>query len=165
MLWGILIMTRTVRVLIAELNPNYAPLLSYYLAQTPFITIVGEAYDGEEALRLAIETKPDFFILSASMMKLMGWEVLERIPPAAMPPWIIVTGTYGEKSHNVQMALARGAHRYAIAGNPRWVLQTMIDLLREYAADLKSKKKRFGWLSNIVAKCSRMMHLPAQTYP
>jgi two-component system response regulator (stage 0 sporulation protein A) len=153
------------RALIAEINPDYGPLLSRYLAGAPGLTIVGVAYDGEEALRQVIETQPDFLILSASMMSLLGYEVLERIPPAVMPRWIIVTSANGEGDKYVQMCLARGAQKFALKGYPRLTALAMLELLREHVADLESKKRRFRWLSDFLAKCSRLMRPPVQILP
>ncbi len=155
---------KQLRVLIAELVPGYSAVLRQHLAQRPFLTIVGEAEDGEEALRLVIETKPDYFIMAATLMKLQGWEVLERIPPDAMPQWIIVTGSYGEDDYKVQKALARGAHRYAIPFNPLWTEQVMLDLLREYEADLEAKRKRFKWYFNLVENYPAMLRRRLNDY-
>ena len=95
----------------------------------------------------------------------MGYEVLERIPPEVMPRWIIVTSANGENDKKVQMCLARGAQRYALKGYPRLTALAMRDLLREHVADLKSKKRRFRWLSDFLAKCSRLMRPPVRTRP
>jgi DNA-binding NarL/FixJ family response regulator len=115
----------TYRTLIADLNPQYIPELRRDLEQLPALLVVGEAHDGVEALCQVVEATPDFLIMSTSMMKLMGWEVLERIPLEVMPRWIIVTGSYGEEDERVQMCLARGAHQYVIKGHPWYVLRAM----------------------------------------
>jgi DNA-binding NarL/FixJ family response regulator len=45
--------------------------------------VVGEAGDGEEAIRVIEEKQPDVAILDISMPKLSGVEVTRRIKPAS----------------------------------------------------------------------------------
>jgi DNA-binding NarL/FixJ family response regulator len=129
---------RMLRVVVADNNPDYGSKLCRYLNESSVLTIVGEAYDGEEALRLVVETKPDLLILELYMMKLMSFEVLERIPADAMPRWIILIGTATEDFKFVQWGLARGAQRYVSKWYPRLILEALRDLLREYKAGLSS---------------------------
>ncbi|HJZ89743.1 MAG TPA: response regulator [Gemmataceae bacterium] len=65
------------RVLITEDNPQGAELLEAFLAETPHETrVVG---NGEEALKLIAEWKPDVVLLDVMMPRLSGFEVCRAI--------------------------------------------------------------------------------------
>ncbi|HKB01286.1 MAG TPA: response regulator [Gemmataceae bacterium] len=65
------------RILITEDNPQGAELLEAFLAETPHETrVVG---NGEEALRLVTEWKPDVVLLDIMMPRLSGFEVCRKI--------------------------------------------------------------------------------------
>jgi DNA-binding response OmpR family regulator len=65
------------RILITEDNPQGAELLEAFLAETPHETKV--AANGEEALRLITEWKPDAVLLDIMMPRLSGFEVCRSI--------------------------------------------------------------------------------------
>lgn len=66
-------------VLIVDDNKQFANSLADYLKIQPDISVAGCAYDGEEALGMLLETKPDVIILDAIMPKRDGLSVLRRI--------------------------------------------------------------------------------------
>ena len=65
------------KVLIAEDNQPGAELLEAYLAETPHDTRI--AHNGEEAVKLVAEWKPDVILLDVMMPKLSGFEVCKQI--------------------------------------------------------------------------------------
>jgi DNA-binding response OmpR family regulator len=65
------------RILITDDNPQGAELLEAFLAETPHETKV--AANGEEALRLITEWKPDVVLLDIMMPRLSGFEVCRSI--------------------------------------------------------------------------------------
>jgi two-component system, OmpR family, alkaline phosphatase synthesis response regulator PhoP len=65
------------RVLITEDNPQGAELLEAFLAETAHETRV--AGNGEEALKLIAEWKPDVVLLDVMMPRLSGFEVCRAI--------------------------------------------------------------------------------------
>jgi DNA-binding NarL/FixJ family response regulator len=59
---------------------------------TEDIRVVGEASDGEEALRVIAETMPDVVLLDVRMPKLSGIEVLARLREnGSLPPTLLLT--------------------------------------------------------------------------
>jgi AmiR/NasT family two-component response regulator len=54
--------------------------------------VVGEAIDGEEAIELAVEVKPDLILMDINLPVLNGLEAARRINRCMSIPIIIVTG-------------------------------------------------------------------------
>jgi two-component system, OmpR family, alkaline phosphatase synthesis response regulator PhoP len=70
-------MPTSAKILIAEDNLPGAELLDAYLADTPYDT--KQAHNGEEAIKLVAEWKPDVVLLDVMMPKLSGFEVCKQI--------------------------------------------------------------------------------------
>ena len=51
-----------VRVLIADNNPDFLSALAQYIRSIPGVELVGEAVDGEDAIKKAEQTYPDLII-------------------------------------------------------------------------------------------------------
>ena len=70
-------MPTSAKILIAEDNLPGAELLDAYLADTPYDT--KQAHNGEEAIKLVAEWKPDVVLLDVMMPKLSGFEVCRKL--------------------------------------------------------------------------------------
>jgi pilus assembly protein CpaE len=68
-----------IRVLIADNNPDFLSALSQYIRSIPGVELVGEAVDGEDAIKKAEATYPDLIILDIIMPKKSGIEALSSI--------------------------------------------------------------------------------------
>lgn len=68
-----------VRVLIADNNPDFLSALSQYIRSIPGVELVGEAVDGEDAIKKAESSYPDLIILDIIMPKKSGIEALSAI--------------------------------------------------------------------------------------
>ena len=67
------------RVLLVDDEELARALLRELLAAHPDVEIVGECANGFEAVKAAMETKPDLLLLDVQMPKLDGFDVLELI--------------------------------------------------------------------------------------
>jgi YesN/AraC family two-component response regulator len=79
-------MTMQTRVLIADDRPRSRRGLKAVLALRPEIEIVGEAADGQEAVRLVAECHPDVVLMDARMPVMDGVEATGLNFPASMRP-------------------------------------------------------------------------------
>lgn len=68
-----------IKVLIADNNPDFLNALSQYIRSIPGVELVGEAVDGEDAIKKAESTFPDLIILDIIMPKKSGIEALSTI--------------------------------------------------------------------------------------
>jgi class 3 adenylate cyclase len=99
------------RVLIADDNPTNVRILRARLAAEGYDIVT--AGDGEEALAVARETRPDLILLDVMMPKLDGLEVCRRLkamPDFPFTPIIIVTAMTDAK--DVVAGLEAGADEY-----------------------------------------------------
>ena len=99
------------RVLIAEDEALIRLDLAEMLVEEGY-EVVGEAGDGETAVRLAEELKPDLVILDIKMPIMDGLAAAERIAGARIAPVIILTAF--SQRDLVERARAAGAMAYLV---------------------------------------------------
>lgn len=75
--------------------------------------VVGEAGDGDEALRLYEELKPDFVTLDISMPKTNGMEALRRLMARHPDAKVVIVSAVGQKKMVLE-ALGHGALDFVI---------------------------------------------------
>ncbi len=103
------------RVLVADDNREFSELLTDYLSQQPGMEIIGNAFNGKEALALIKETRPDVLLLDIIMPHLDGLGVLEQLGTMKdnnMPKVIMLTA-FGQEAIT-QKAVELGASYYML---------------------------------------------------
>jgi len=76
-------------------------------------SVVAEAADGLEAVRLCEEHRPDLIIIDIGMPKLSGIEVAARAQKLDRPPAVIILSMHADESYIIR-ALAAGARAYLL---------------------------------------------------
>lgn len=76
-------------------------------------SVVAEAADGLEAVRLTEQHRPDLLILDIGMPKLSGIEVAARSQKLDRPPRVIILSMHADESYIIR-ALAAGARAYLL---------------------------------------------------
>ena len=97
-----------IRLLLVDDHPVVRRGLRGYLELEPDFTVVGEAGDGEEALRAIAETRPDVVLLDLKMPGLDGQGVLERLASVDDAPRVLVL-TSATDAERVPNAITAGA--------------------------------------------------------
>jgi DNA-binding response OmpR family regulator len=103
-------MTGQALVLVADDDEDILELVKIRLERAGYATV--GAGDGDEALRLAVERRPDLCVLDLVMPKRTGLEVLTELrvrEETASIPVILLTATAQERQEG---ALARAADAY-----------------------------------------------------
>lgn len=101
------------RVLLADDHGIVRRGLRSLLETDQQITVVGEAADGLEALRLCEEHKPDILIVDVGMPKLNGIDVAARAQKLERPPRTVILSMHADESYIIR-ALAAGARAYLL---------------------------------------------------
>jgi len=101
------------RILIADDDPLLARLVEHRFAARGYEVTVAE--DGERALELIAEKKPDLVILDAMMPVMDGFEVLRRLkgdPQTRSMPVVMLTAR--DQEADIVAALSAGATDYVV---------------------------------------------------
>jgi len=77
------------------------------------LSVIAEAADGLEAVRLTEEHRPDLLIVDIGMPKLSGIEVAARAQKLDRPPAVIILSMHADESY-ILRALAAGARAYLL---------------------------------------------------
>jgi two-component system response regulator NreC len=101
------------RVLLADDHGIVRRGLRSLLETEPGLTVVGEAADGLEALRLCEELHPDILIVDIGMPKLNGIDVAARAQKLERPPRTVILSMHSDESYIIR-AMAAGARAYLL---------------------------------------------------
>ena len=107
------ISTREIRLVLADDHAVVRSGTRELLEQQPDLRIVGEAADGEEAIRLAQELQPDVLIMDVRMPRISGVEATRRIK-AEHPHIRILVLTAHDDDEYVFALLQAGANGYLL---------------------------------------------------
>ncbi len=80
------------RALVADDSPTARALLAALLAADPDVQVVAEARDGQEAVELTRQHRPDVVTMDIEMPRLDGFGATKRIMTEAPTPIVIVSG-------------------------------------------------------------------------
>lgn len=101
----------TIRVLIADDQRVVREGLTMLLGLIEGVEVAGAAADGEEAVRLAGELRPDVVLMDLRMPRLDGVEATRRIAGSLASSRVVVLTTYDDDA-SVFAALEAGARGY-----------------------------------------------------
>ncbi len=82
------------RVIIADNTEEFCTALGAALDRTDRFTTVGKATDGEQAIRMVLEQKPDMLVLDLMLPKRDGIAVLKAIASMEHRPLILATSCF-----------------------------------------------------------------------
>ncbi|MDH6576432.1 response regulator transcription factor [Kitasatospora sp. MAP5-34] len=99
---------RPIRVLLADDEELIRHGVRLILRHAGGIEVVGEASNGEEAVRVAGETRPDVALIDVRMPVLDGLATIERLLVLDPRPQVVMLTTFGDEK-NVTRALRSGA--------------------------------------------------------
>jgi len=136
---------RRPRVLIAEDEALIRLDLAEMLVEEGY-DVVGEAGDGEVAVRLAEELRPDLCILDIKMPVMDGLAAAEKIADARIAPVVILTAF--SQRELVERARAAGAMAYLVKPFQKGDLVPAIEIALSRFAELRALEDEVASLSD-----------------
>lgn len=136
-------------ILIADDHEIVRKGLRSILEKREDFEIVGEATNGRDAVRLAVEHKPDVVLMDLSMPELNGMEALGQIVKQSPRTEILVL-TMHESEELIRDVLDAGARGYVLKSDAAKQLLPAVDALREGKPYLTSRASEIvldGFLS------------------
>ncbi len=116
-------------VLIVDDHDLFAESLRAFLGTESGIAVVGRAANGEEATRLAAETRPDVVLMDISMPVMDGFTAAERIR-SELPETCILFLTGSNSPADIAKARASGGSGYVTKEN---IASELVDAIRAAA--------------------------------
>jgi len=104
---------KKITILLAEDHVVVRESIHQALEREPNFTVVGEAGDGEEAVRVARELKPDVIVMDISLPKINGIEATKQIK-AFQPSAIVLVLTAYDYEQYIFPLLEAGAAGYLL---------------------------------------------------
>lgn len=109
-------MTRPLRLLIADDHPLFRDGLKASLGSVPGCTIVGEAGNGDEAVRQALSLRPDVVVMDIGLPVIDGIAATRQIVNE-QPGIRVLIVTMHEDDASVVAAVRAGARGYVVKGS------------------------------------------------
>jgi len=103
----------TIRILLADDHTILRASMRIWLEQECDLRVIAEAGDGREAVRLALETRPDVILLDIGMPLLNGIEAARQILRDHPDAHILMLSVH-EQEDQIREALAAGALGYLV---------------------------------------------------
>ena len=129
------------KILVVDDEPALVRLVEQVLTQGGYEVI--KANNGQEALRLMYEVRPDMVLLDVVMPRMDGWETCSRIREISDVPVIIMTGQKNTEEDIVR-GLDYGADEYLLkpVGNKELLARAHATLRRAELPSYIEKSKR-----------------------
>ncbi|MFQ5340232.1 MAG: response regulator [Anaerolineae bacterium] len=106
-------MTTLIRVLLADDHHVVREGLATIVDLEDDMTVVGQAGDGVEAVRLALDLAPDVVLMDLQMPNMDGAEAIRRIHEQLPDVRFLILTTYADEEH-VLAGIKAGAHGYLL---------------------------------------------------
>lgn len=147
-----------ITALIVDDEPLARKRMRKLLRAAEDVTVVGEAADGEEALRAVAERRPQVVFLDVQMPRLDGFEVVRRIAPESRPLIVFVTAF----EQYALDAFRAAAVQYLLKPVGREPLRLALTRVRELVA-ARSNPSLTEFLNRLEQRTAFMQHVAVKS--
>jgi DNA-binding NarL/FixJ family response regulator len=119
---------KKIRVLVVDDHPVVRRGLSACLAEQPPLLVVGEAADGEEAVRQTRALKPDIVLVDINMPRMDGLQVTEVLRRETPKVRVVILSVHNRPEY-VQRVTRAGARAYLLKDTPPAELVRVLELV------------------------------------
>jgi len=116
-----------IRTLIVDDNATFREQLKEFLASEPDIEVVGEAADGQEAIRKARELQPDVVLMDVRMPGINGIHATRQLKDEMPELKVLMLSLYDIDEYR-KAALDSGASGYVIKKS---IVQELLPAIRD----------------------------------
>ena len=167
-----------IRVLIAEDHLMVRAGIRALLEKAGDIHVLGEASNGQEAIEMAEQLKPDVLIMDIMMPRLNGIQAAENIRDLKLPTQILLLSMYSDEGF-VHQALQYGVKGYvlkssvsdellwavhAVAGGKTYLSSPIAEIVVESAVNSHSPLQDGDPLSSLSPREKEILQLIAEEY-
>ncbi len=125
----------TIRVALVDDNQTFVLTVRNHLATEPGLKVVGQAFGGQDALRMIKELKPDVVLLDIAMPHMNGLEVARCLQGMDRAPAVIFLTMHDNNSYR-KAATSVGAKGFICKSN---VVAELVPLIEQVAAARDNK--------------------------
>jgi two-component system, NarL family, nitrate/nitrite response regulator NarL len=157
--------SQNIRIVIADDHPIFRDGLRRLLEAEPGLKVIGEASDGNDAVKLARQLKPDVMLLDLAMPRQPGLEALRDLSAGGANGVKVILLTAAAEKHQIVEALQLGARGvvlkdsatqlllksiHTVMAGEYWVGREAVSNLVQYlrtqmqASHEESRQKKFG---------------------
>jgi DNA-binding NarL/FixJ family response regulator len=119
---------KKIRVLVVDDHPVVRRGLSACLAEQPPLLVVGEAADGEEAVRQTRALKPDIVLVDINMPRMDGLQVTEVLRRETPKVRVVILSVHNRPEY-VQRVTRAGARAYLLKDTPPAELVRVLEMV------------------------------------
>jgi DNA-binding NarL/FixJ family response regulator len=167
-----------IRVLIAEDHLMVRAGIRALLEKAGDIYVLGEASNGQEAIEMAEQLKPDVLIMDIMMPRLNGIQAAENIRDLKLPTQVLLLSMYSDEGF-VHQALQYGVKGYvlkssvsdellwavrAVAGGKTYLSSPIAEIVVESALNPHSTLQDGDPLSSLSPREKEILQLIAEEY-
>ena len=167
-----------IRVLIAEDHLMVRAGIRALLEKAGDIKILGEASNGQEAVEMTQELKPDVLIMDIMMPRMNGIQAAEKLRELKLPIYILLLSMYGDAGF-VHQALQSGVKGYvlkssvsdellwavrAVANGQTFLSSPISEMLVEHAIRPHTMVSEKDPLSNLSPREKEILQLIAEEH-
>ncbi len=104
-----------IRIVVADDHAVVRQGICYLLGREPDLEVVGEAGDGETAIKIIDQLRPDVAVIDIAMPKLNGIEVTRQVKPRCPSMAVLILTAYDDDEY-IAALLEAGAAGYLLKG-------------------------------------------------